>query len=100
LIEEKFEWICPRQECRKLITSYTEGGMRLFRDKHIDQHMNEDRAVEPQPIRKPEQKKLPPAPIVIKEQDYNILRLTSVDKGFLKTRGVRIDENCVLDHGD
>jgi hypothetical protein len=102
MLEEMFEWTCPRQECNKRITSFTENGMKAFRDSHIAQHVRQDLAVQatridPKPA--PE-KKLPEAPIVIKEQDYNILKLTVIDKGFMKTRGVKWDENCVIDYGE
>lgn len=102
MIEKRFEWVCPRQECRKYIGAYTDQGMRSLRDQHIAQHMREDRAVEIQNIQPkalPEAK--PELPFVIKERDYNILLMSKSDLAFLKTRGIKVDdENIQLDIGD
>jgi hypothetical protein len=69
---------------------------------HIAQHVRDDLATKAQRIEpaQPDLPKLPEAPVVIKERDYNILKLTVIDKGFMKTRGVAWDENCVIDYGD
>jgi hypothetical protein len=103
MIEKRYEWSCPRQECNKPISAFTEAGMKALRDQHIAQHMRQDREVQ---IKKVEEvKALPEAkpelPVVFVERDYDILLMTRADLAFLKTRGVKVDdENIQRDLGD
>lgn len=99
--QPKFEWSCPRLGCKKYIVSYTERGMRLLSEEHILQHMREDRESPTlgqitQKINE-EVKAKSDALAIVEEKDYNILKLTAVDIGFLKTRLIKIDDQIEYD---
>lgn len=85
----KYEWKCPREGCKKFIVAYTEGGLRALAEEHIYQHMREDRLASDSPAVK--------STVLFRPPDYNTLRLAAADIGFLKTRGVALDDKIVLD---
>lgn len=90
--EQKFEWLCPVKGCKKQITAWTDLGMRLLAEEHLYQHKREERE---------EARQEPPTTMqVYKPKNYDILLLTKTDIEFLKTRGIAVDENIVLDKGD
>lgn len=86
-----YEWTCPRAGCKRVINAFSERGMKLLAEEHINQHMREDREmatvtkVVPAPTTKLD------ALSVLKNKNYDILELTPVDIGFLKTRGIKTD---------
>src|ERR1035437_5353613 len=110
---EKYNWSCPRPDCRRTIVTFTEGGMRLLSQEHILQHMREDRKAAEQTMlqermatlhgvtaKSMQGGQLSHAIEVIYPKDYDTLKLTLVDRGFLKTRGVLVDGKIELDSSD
>lgn len=90
MTDQKFEWKCPRLGCTKEILAFTQRGMNLLAEEHIYKHMREDREKAAQPN--------PEAAIeVYKPKDYDTLRVTKSDIGFLRTRGIQIDDNIVIE---
>lgn len=83
-----YPWNCPRDGCKKFIMAYTEGGLRSLVEEHMAQHTREDR----QQVQQSTAIALFRPPV-----DYNTLKVTSRDLGFLKTRGIKIDEKIELD---
>jgi hypothetical protein len=82
-----FEWTCQRIGCKKFIGTYTERGLNLLVEDHMSQHQREDT----------ERGVMSTAMAVFVRKDYNVLRLTPVDMGFLKTRGIKIDDETEVD---
>ena len=37
------EWSCPEPGCKKIIMSYTQKGLALLSEEHLDQHRRENR---------------------------------------------------------
>lgn len=110
---EKYNWSCPRPDCRRTIVTFTEGGMRLLSQEHILQHMREDRKAAEQTMlqertatlhgvtaKSMQGSQLTHAIEVIYPKNYDVLKLTTVDRGFLKTRGVLVDGKIELDLSD
>lgn len=94
MTEQKFEWKCPRQHCVKEIIAYTERGMRLLAEEHIYKHIREDREKAANML---EGKQEQTAMTIYEPKDYDILKLTRSDIGFLRTRGIAIDDNIVIE---
>lgn len=86
---ETHRWNCPRPSCKKFYMSYTEKGLQLLSEEHMDQHRREDREMQNQAVTALE--------YVGPRKDYDILNLTAKDIGFLKTRGIAIDKNIEWD---
>jgi hypothetical protein len=64
--------------------AYSESGLRALVEEHMSQHFREDR----------EQIQQTTALALFRPpQDYNVLKLTAHDMGFLKTRGIQVDES-------
>lgn len=82
-----YEWKCPREGCKKFIVAYTEGGLRTLSEEHIYQHMREDR----------ERGEITKSIILFRPPDYDILQVTATDIGFLKARGIALDDKIVID---
>jgi hypothetical protein len=82
-------WSCSHPGCKKFIMAYTEGGLRALTDEHVAQHVREDR--ENQHIRDQAIEYIGP------RRNHNILELTLADIGFLKTRGIALDDKIELD---
>jgi hypothetical protein len=82
---EKFEHEC--QECGEVIYSYSAQGRDTMLRLHQIQH-NMDR------IRKTaefdEKRRVQPV-------NHNIFKLSRIDAGFLKTRGILVDDNTEID---
>jgi hypothetical protein len=87
--------------------------MRLLSQEHILQHMREDRKAAEQTMlqermatlhgvtaKSMQGGQLSHAIEVIYPKDYDTLKLTLVDRGFLKTRGVLVDGKIELDSSD
>jgi len=72
-------WKCPRENCDFSFTAVTEIGVRALSERHLKSHG-------PEPPPKP---KTP--------EEYEILKINRVDIGFLKTRGIKLDDKIVLD---
>lgn len=72
--------------------SYTETGMYKFKEEHMLQHSREDKEI------------LQAATEAIEYaspgRNYNNLQLTLIDMGFLKTRGIALDDQVELDLND
>jgi len=83
----KLEWTCPRLGCKKYILAYTQNGLNLFIEEHLSQHRQEDR----------ERGETVAAIVKFRPPDYDTLRVTAIDIGFLKTRGIAIDDKIVFD---
>jgi hypothetical protein len=81
---EKFERICLA--CGEVIYSYTEQScdtlFRIHESKHEIERIRNMAAFDE----------------VLKKQprDYNILKITRVDAGFLKTRGILVDDEMEI----
>lgn len=83
----QFTWSCPYDGCKKYIATWTENGMRILREKHLTAHRKQDKA----------DGTLAGALAKLRQKDLNKLDVTLIDIGFLKTRGIKIDENIILD---
>ena len=82
------EWSCPRPGCKKFIAAYTDSGLRALSEEHMEQHLREDREA---------QKRAVALEYIGPKKNYDVLNLTLVDIGFLKTRGIAIDDGVELD---
>ena len=75
----KFSWKCPREGCRGETVSWTENGLKAFRDLHTKDHERKDKenmiAFQESILTGP-------------PRDYNKWELTVADKAFLRTRGI------------
>lgn len=87
----RFQWRCPRAECKgkEPIYSYTEMSL----DSLIRIHEMEHEFERVRNIRKFDEAKRTQE----KPKDYNCLKITVIDIGFLKTRGVKIDDDMELE---
>ncbi len=82
------EWHCPRPGCKYFITCYTEGGMRSLSEMHTDQHYREDRAAGARSTA---------IVLGLPIKDYGVLKMTTQDMAFLKTRHIKIDDKIEHD---
>ncbi len=89
---EKFEWKCPRAECERNppIFSYSKDGLQALVNVHNMEHeftrrrhiKEFDEALAKAKVEKP--------------KDYNKLPINVIDIGFLKTRGIKVDDDMEL----
>jgi hypothetical protein len=77
---KKYNWKCPHPNCIYEAIMYGETSLKVAKELHLTSHENNDR------IARLEFRKL--VPIV---KDYSTLDLTTEDKAFLKTRGIKAD---------
>jgi len=77
---KKYNWKCPHPNCIYEAIMYGETSLKVAKELHLTNHENNDR------IARLEFRKL--VPIV---KDYSTLDLTTEDKAFLKTRGIKAD---------
>jgi hypothetical protein len=84
----QFKWDCTRLACKKFIAAYTESGMKMLIEEHLAQHRREDM----------EQGMLSASVSLFRgPRNHNVLRVTPTDMGFLKTRGIKIDDQMEVD---
>lgn len=83
----RFTWDCDHPGCRKYIACYTQHGLNILREEHISTHRREQKS-------DTESKQILDR---IRDKNINKLDLTLTDIGFLKTRGIKIDEDINLD---
>lgn len=84
----KFSWKCARLGCKYETVAWTENGIRVSKEYHLNKHLADDRdTLDAFKIRA----------MVKPMEDYNILTLTWQDILFLKHRGISIDEQVVYD---
>lgn len=77
---KKYNWKCPHPGCIYEAIMYGESSLKVAKELHLANHENNDR------LALAEFRKLVPI-----ERDYNKLELTTADKAFLKTRGIKAD---------
>lgn len=83
------EWHCPR--CGRGVFAYTEGAFKSMCDVHIAQHIRDDEK------ERQKAQAMTTAIQVFIPKDYDRLILTPTDIGFLRTRGIKIDDQIELD---
>lgn len=86
-INRPYEWNCLRPGCKKFIMAYTQQGLHLLTEEHMYQHDREDR----------ESRRNKAIEYTGPKKDYNILKMTLQDIGFLKTRGIKLDDQIEID---
>lgn len=86
---EKFVWRCPRAGCDREIHSYTESSLDALANIHRRMHVEETI----QNIRTFEEAKALAPP-----KDYNKLVINRTDLGFLKTRGILLDQDMEISY--
>lgn len=85
-LTQKYEWKCPRKGCIREIVSWTAKGLQLL----IEAHQRDHEAKDHEGMVK-FQKALTPI------SDYNKLTVSWSDITFLRTRGIKIDNDIVYD---
>jgi hypothetical protein len=83
--DPQHRWSCHR--CRKYIVAFTAGGLAVLADEHMEQHRREDK----------ERGQMTMAMAVFRPKNYDVLSLTPEDFGFLKTRGIALDDKIEVD---
>lgn len=97
---KEYRWECPYRDCKFFLLQYVQEGFEEKKRDHLDKHlaaMKAERAEREAKLqaREKQQKLLKESNAdVIK--DYNKLRLTITDAGFLMTRGIKLDEDCIV----
>lgn len=81
---QPFEWTCPT--CRKLVMTWTQKALRDEMEHHEYRHRKEEEELR----RNSEVNET--AMVVYEEKNYDILPLTVIDVGFLRTRHIKVDE--------
>ena len=89
--QQRFEWSCPRQGCRKYILSWTARGLELARNTHLEMHWQQDKERLAESIANFE--KRGPLP----QERYNKLILSEHDINMFETHHIKIDEDCVIE---
>ena len=88
-IAPKFRWDCPHKNCKREIVAWSKNGLDRLAEMHLDEHYKEHR----DRIAKIETA----LSVKKKPEEYQKLRVNWADIGFLKTRGIAIDEDVIYD---
>lgn len=89
--QQRYEWNCPRQGCKKYILSWTERGLEMARNTHLEMHWQQDKERLAESIANFE--KRGPLP----QSHYDKLVLTLYDMNILEAYRIRIDGDCVIE---
>lgn len=85
--QQPFEWTCKRNNCKRFIMAWTEKGLQLEIDRHLDQHRRDDIQAGNHSV----------ALTVYKRSNYETLLVNATDAGFLRTRGIKLDDSIIID---
>lgn len=82
----RFTWSCPHDGCKKYIACYTEKARRYLTEEHLQVHRRElvDREATARVLQ------------VLLAKNQNELHLSLTDIGFLKSRGIKADDQNIL----
>jgi hypothetical protein len=106
---DMISWTCPRVDCQKTVRAYSQIALTVLIDAHIRVHTREDDKLKRifqhnaldrvSKLAEPKPEPVVPMAIQMIEQpkDYNVLKLSLTDIGFLKTRGIALDDKIELD---
>jgi hypothetical protein len=88
---QRFEWHCPRQQCRYHISSWSEKGVFDAKKRHLNEHFRQDTEFISASLAEARERFANMAPK--RPEDYQTMKLTWLDITFLKTRGIAIDDD-------
>ncbi len=84
---QPFEWTCKRDGCKRFLMAWTEKGLQIEIDRHMEQHQREDVEVGVRST----------ALTTYKRSNYETLSISMTDAGFLRTRLIKLDDDIVID---
>jgi hypothetical protein len=83
-----YEWKCPHPDCKYVVTAYGSSSFEVLKELHLDKHVREaQKLLENFEKNRPEFEKT-----LTTTKNYDKFELTEFDKGFLKTRGIKVEE--------
>ena len=80
-------WSCPYDGCKKYIACWSATGLNYLREEHVSKHRQQEKA----------DSTLVAALARLRERNPNKLPVSLTDIGFLKTRGIKLDDDIELD---
>lgn len=83
----KFKWKCPHDGCDAYVQCHTETYLKIAKEEHSAWHKKEEKA----------KSTLAAALADLRNRPADRLSLTLTDIGFLKTRGIKIDDDMDID---
>jgi len=86
-MDQPFEWTCKRDGCKRFLMAWTDKGLQMEIERHMDRHYQEDVLAGIQST----------ALTLYKRPNYETLLINTSDAGFLRTRHIKLDDDIIID---